>query len=218
MPIHINLLAEEQAAEEMRRRDPVKRAIFIGVSLVVLALMLGTWRAGAALLAKGKLAAVQTQIDSKTNAYQHADADLKKIAAIKGKLTALEKLQSARFLQGNLLNALQTATVDGVQLTRLRLEQSYYLSQSEGEAGKSAKISTVKETKMLRLDARDFSTNPGDQVNAFKDTIAKQSYLQSVLGKTNAVQLAGPPSALQTDIGKPYVTFVLECRFPDQIR
>ena len=35
MPIHLNLLAEAQAAEELRRRDPVKRASFIGVSLVV---------------------------------------------------------------------------------------------------------------------------------------------------------------------------------------
>ena len=39
MPIHINLLAEAQAAEELRRHDPVKRAIFIGISLVVVALM-----------------------------------------------------------------------------------------------------------------------------------------------------------------------------------
>ena len=34
MPIRINLLAEAQAAEEMRRRDPVKRALW-GASIVV---------------------------------------------------------------------------------------------------------------------------------------------------------------------------------------
>lgn len=213
MPIHINLLAEERAAEEMRRRDPVKRAIFIGISLVVVALLFGAWRAGAALLVKGKLATVQTLIDAKTNAYSHADSDLKKIALIKGRLTALEKLQQARFLQGNLMNALQHSTVDGVQLTHLRLDQSYNTVQNP-----KTKTVTITEKKLLHLDARDFSENPGDQVQVFKDTIAKNPYFQSVLGRTNAVQLTGPPSALQTDIGKPYVTFSLECRFPDITR
>jgi len=38
MPIRINLLAESQALEEMRRRDPVKRAIWVGVLVVSLLL------------------------------------------------------------------------------------------------------------------------------------------------------------------------------------
>ena len=53
----------------------------------------------------------------------------KKSDAIQAKLTALQKLQAARFLQGNLLNALQHATVDGVQLTRLRVDQTYFLTE-----------------------------------------------------------------------------------------
>ena len=39
MSIRINLLAEAQIAEDLRRRDPVKRAIFAGAFLVVLALV-----------------------------------------------------------------------------------------------------------------------------------------------------------------------------------
>ena len=35
MPIRINLLAEQQAAEELRRRDPVKRAIWVAGFFVV---------------------------------------------------------------------------------------------------------------------------------------------------------------------------------------
>ena len=34
MPIRINLLAESLAEEDLRRRDPVKRAIIIGALLV----------------------------------------------------------------------------------------------------------------------------------------------------------------------------------------
>jgi hypothetical protein len=39
MPINLNLLAETQIAEDLRRRDPVKRAIYAGSFLVVLALV-----------------------------------------------------------------------------------------------------------------------------------------------------------------------------------
>jgi len=68
------------------------------------------------------------------------------------------------------------------------------------------------------LSAKDSSANPGDQVNKFQTTIAKQPYFEAMLSKTNAVQLAGSPSALQTDASNPYVTFMLDCYFPDQIR
>ena len=55
MPIHINLLAEAQAAEELRRRDPVKRAIFIGISLVIVALMWSGMVAGQRLPGAGSV-------------------------------------------------------------------------------------------------------------------------------------------------------------------
>src|SRR4051812_17299285 len=115
MPIHINLLAESQAAEEMRRRDPLKRFIFSCVSLVLIATMVCAWMAGKNRLAKGRVAGIQASIDSKTNAYQRARGELQKVAATRIKLEALDRLQNARFLQGNLMNALQQATVDGVQ-------------------------------------------------------------------------------------------------------
>jgi len=92
MPIHINLLAEAQAAEELRRRDPVKRAVFIGISLVVIALMWSGMVEVNAMMAREHLYGVQMEIDSKTNAYQHVVADQNKIATIQKKLAALQKL------------------------------------------------------------------------------------------------------------------------------
>jgi hypothetical protein len=223
MPIHINLLAEAQAAEDLRRRDPVKRAIFIGVSLVVVSLVWSGMVEVNAILAKERFAGAQAAIDARTNANQHVESDRKKIGTIQIKLAALQKMQAARFLQGSLLDALQHATVDGVQLTRLRVDQAYYLtegtdSQTNGDRVIAGRPATVKERIIAHLDARDFSANPGDQVNKFKEVIAKQAYFQAMLGKTNGVQLANPPSAPQTDAGKPYVMFTLDCRYPEATR
>jgi hypothetical protein len=223
MPIHINLLAEAQAAEELRRRDPVKRAIFIGVSLVVVSLVWSGTVEISAILAKERFVGVQGAINAQTNEYQHVELNRKKIAALQIKLAALEKLQAARFLQGNLLDALQHATVENVQLTRLRVDQACFLTegaeaQTNGDRVIAGRPATVKEKIIAHLDARDFSANPGDQVNKFKEAITKEPYFQTMLDKTNGVQLANPPSAPQTDAGKPYVMFTLDCRYPEATR
>ncbi|HYE32451.1 MAG TPA: hypothetical protein VEH27_13545, partial [Methylomirabilota bacterium] len=43
MPIRINLLAEQLAAEEARRKDPVKRAIWVGSFIAAVAVL---WSVG----------------------------------------------------------------------------------------------------------------------------------------------------------------------------
>jgi hypothetical protein len=220
MPIHINLLAEAQAAEELRRRDPVKRAIFIGISLAAVTLMWSAVVEVNAFLARELFARVQMQINVTTNAYEHVISDRKNVAQIQNKLAAIRKLQAARFLQGNLLNALQYATVNGVQLTRLRLDQSYFLIEAKAadDEGNGGRPAAVRERIAMSLDARDFSANPGDQVNKFREAVAQQAYFRAMLNKTNGVKLANPPSAPQTGAGKPYVTFTLDCRFPEVTR
>ena len=62
--------------------------------------------------------------------------------------------------------------------------------------------------------------NPGDRVNTFEQAVAKEpTYFQGMLDKTNAVQLASPPSPPQFDpAGKPYVMFTVDCRFPEVTR
>jgi len=223
MPIHINLLAEAQAAEELRRRDPVKRAIFIGISLTIVALMWSGMVWVKVLMAEGRLNSVQIDINTKTNAYQLVMSERSKIAAIQTKLGALQNLQTNRFLQGNLLNALQHTTVSGVQLTRLRVEQSYILtegtvSQTDGDRVIAGRPATVREKIMVHLDARDSSANPGDQVNKFREAITQLDYFQKMLDRTNGLQLANPPSAPMTIDGKQSVLFTLDCRFPEVIR
>lgn len=224
MAIRINLLAEAQAAEELRRRDPVKRAIFAGVSVVVLALVWSGMVEINQVLAKGRFTAVQTAIVAQNNKYNDVLANLNKVAAAKAKLDALQKFATSRFLQGNLLNALQQTTVDGVALSRFTVQQSYLLT--EGTAAQTnadhvipGRPSTVKERIVLTIDALDSSANPGDQVDKFKQAIAKQSYFQTALDKTNGIRLANPPSAPQNGPdGTPYVSFTLECHYSEQTR
>ena len=223
MPICINLLAEAQASEELRRHDPAKRMIFCGAFLVALMLVWSSSLQLESMLAKKEMSDRQTQIQAHTNQFQQVQSDQKQMTAVKEKLDALKNLTGSRFLQGNLLNALQQINVDGVRLIRIRVDQSYFnvagaRPQTNGDRILPGHPSTVREKIVVALDARDSSANPGDQVNKFKDAVAHEAYFQSVLNKTNGVQLAYLASPQMGVDGKPFVTFTLECNFPENNR
>ncbi len=219
MPIRINLLAETQAAENLRRRDPVKRFAYVGALVVALALAASSWLQLKVMLANRDLAQVQAQISDRSNGSQRVQSEQKEINAAKTKLAALLNLSANRFLQGNLLNALQQSTVDGVALTRLRVQQSYQFTKetaasADDSVARPKKPATVTENVVIALDAQDSSANPGDQVNKFKDAIANQSYFKMMLDPTNGVLLTSLSAPQSGPDGKPFVSFTVECHYP----
>jgi hypothetical protein len=223
MPIRINLLAEAQAAEDSQRRDPVKRMILWGVVAVALMFLWWSWLQLRVIVADKNLSQVEAQIQSRTNTSQLVLTSQAKITGANEKLAALQKLSQSRFLQGNLLNALQQSMVDDVQLLRLRVDQTYLATEKTAPTTNGTRITpgqpgTVTEKIVVSLDARDYSSNPGDQVNKFKDAISQQSHFQAALSKTNGVRLANlSPPQVGPD-GKLSVMFTLQCFYPDQIR
>jgi hypothetical protein len=224
MPIRINLLAETQATEELRRHDPVKRVIYCGAFLVALMLVWSSSLQLEAMLAKKEVSDRQTQIQAHTNQFQQVQSDQKQLSAVTEKLEALKQMADSRFLQGNLLNALQQVNVEGVQLLRIRVDQNYSYTpaartQTNGNRVILGHPDSVREKIVILLDARDSSPNPGDQVNKFKDAIATEPYFKETLNKTNGVQLANQISAPQIGSdGKPFVTFTLQCNFLEKDR
>lgn len=218
MPININLLTEALAEEDLRRRDPVKQAIYLGGFLTVLTLV---WFSSTWLKCKmeqTRLDRIEGQIQIHTNANMQVQADMKAIGETKKRLAALNEFQQSRLLKGDLLNALQKIYVPNVQLIRLKLDQSY-----EVKAGTPAKKIGAKtipgqpgksiQSTMLTLDARDSSSNPGDQVNRYKEGLTASDYFRSNL-ETNGVRLTNLSPAQSNGKGKSFVLFTLECRFP----
>ncbi len=224
MPIRINLLSEALAEAEMRRRDPVKRAILIGIFLVVSSLVVfsTSWLDGK--LIQERKAQVEIEISQRADDYKEVLADHKTLEDGQLRLNALTQLSTNRFLQGNLLNALQKIYVPNVQLQHLRLEQSY--TKTEGVPTTTNKYgftilgrpTTITEHILLTLDARDTSSNAGDKVNPFKEALAAQSFFMANLDPASGVKLASLSSPQSTVGGKPYVLFTLECRFADKTR
>jgi hypothetical protein len=225
MPIRINLLAETQALEDMRRRDPVKRAIWVGAFLCLLILAWSSSLQLKAMIVKSELSRLENKVRSQTNEYQVVLESRKKLGDVNLKLGALQQLSTNRLLNGNILNALQHATIDNVQLIRLKTEHVYvHTDEVKAKTNANGKVTTAKPASVtekitLTLDARDSGPNPGDQVNKFQEAISDGSYFQTALGKTNVVKLTniGTPTPGEGG-GKLFVPFTLECKYPEKTR
>jgi hypothetical protein len=125
MPIRINLLAEEQAAEEMRRRDPVKRAIFLGAALLVL--MLG-WIAVTQMTVAAKrseLAQSESRLKKVDEASRQVRSNQVALADAETKLRSLERYATNRFLWGTFLDQIQQTAVENVRIVEIRADQRY---------------------------------------------------------------------------------------------
>ncbi len=223
MPIRINLLAEAHALEDSRRRDPVKRATLAGLAVVVVLAGFSSWLQLQVIVVKREVTKVEGQITARNREYQRVLDDQRNLADVSHRLGMLYQMTTNRLLYGTLLNALQQNTIDDVQLTRFRTEQTFvYTEGTKPKTNAEDRVvpgrpATVTEKVMLALEARDSGSNPGDQVNKFKQAMADSPYFRGILGKTNEFRLTSlsPPQALD---GKPFVQFGLECRYPEKTR
>lgn len=224
MPIRINLLAEAQAAEELRRKDPVKRALFVAITLVALVLFWSSTLQMKIVSAKGELGGLEARWKSIESNYQTAvDARRNSIEA-EEKLLALQQFATNRFLWGNALNAFQQTlkNLEDVRVVRLKTEQIYI--QSEDPKGKSAdpkapKAMLATEKINIMVDGLDASPQPGGQINSFKSAIANEPYFLANLQKTNNVLLLSLSPPQVDGFGRsPFVKFSLQCFFPEKVR
>jgi hypothetical protein len=119
------------------------------------------------------------------------------------------------------LNALQLATMDGVQLVRIRSSQTYETTPAVAKKTDNGRViparpGTATEKIVLAIDAKDSSANPGDAIDKFKERIASQTYFKTMLNPTNGVKLISTSSPQTGADGRPYVLFNLECYFSER--
>jgi hypothetical protein len=226
MPIRINLLAEAQAAEELRRKDPVKRAA-LAAGLVVFCVLLWSCTLQFKIIAaKSDLSALQTKWKAIEKSYQVAVESRRKSLEVEEKLAALQNYTTNRFLWGSALNAFQQSFngVDDVQVTRLRTEQSYIQTEetkprTNGTMVIAGKPGSSTEKILLTVEAVDSSPQPGSHVNKLKEAIVSVPYFQNNLQKTNGVLLTSLSAPQTGPLGRnPYVLFTLQCFFPEKVR
>lgn len=224
MPIRINLLAEAQAAEELRRRDPVKRAMWVGVLLIAGVLAWASLLQARITLHKTQVSRLEAKMQDLEVEYGEVVASQKSLNESRQKLEALERLSANRYLSGNLLDALQRAYVENVKVVKIHTDFDYTLTAATKPKTNAfnviqGKPATATERIKVRIQAMDDSANPGDRVNDYTEAVASLEHFNEVFKEEERdVKLDGltPP---QTDTtGKQFVLFTLECTYPEIVR
>jgi hypothetical protein len=224
MPIRINLLAEAQALEDQRRRDPVKRAILGGMILVAVMLAWSSSLMFKTIVIKSDLSRLDAELNARTNDYRQVLENKRLLAEDNQKLVALHRLSTNRFLVGNFLDAFQQTTVESVQLVHLKLDLNYTmieeakaLTNEDGSLPTKVKGSATEKISFA-ISAKDASATPGDAVNKLRESISTATYFKEQLGGQNQIRLKSL-NAVQTDPdGKPFVLFALEASLPEKKR
>jgi hypothetical protein len=222
MPIRINLLAEAQAAEELRRRDPVKRAAIVGGVLVVLALAY----AGMTYASSTQISSKRKQAETKWRAmekdFNAVVASEKEVNDQSGKLAALERLSTNRFLWGSVLNGLQETVIDDIQLVRLKTDQTYTFI--EGIPAKKSGAKTIPgkpaeqvEKVTLVIDAKDYGTAGDQNFSKYKTKLINFPYFKKTIDSPDFLRLKSQsqPTTDPSDPAHPYTLFTLECNLPE---
>ena len=125
MPIRINLLAEQQAAEEARRKDPVKRAIWIGSALVFLTIVWTILMFMEVKAKRSELANVEAdfrKIDESARNFRNKQAE---VGDIERRISSLERYSTNRVLWASTLDAFQKVTMENIKFRSLATGQRY---------------------------------------------------------------------------------------------
>ncbi len=217
-------MAEAQALEELRRRDPVKRLILAGALIAVGMLVWSSTLYLKGTFLKTEVGRLEADLRSRTNDYQAVLDSQRKLNDVTDKLEALLTLATNRFLNGSMLDALQKSMIEDVQLLSLKTDHNYVPTEgvkaktnSTGRVTSAARPATVSERIILTLDAKDTSDNPGDRIGPYRQALSGCAYFRAALASSNDVVLKKYLPDPGSD-GKAALGFTLECRYPEKTR
>ncbi len=232
MPIRINLLAEQQEADELRRRDPVKRATWVGGFLVGVLAVWGGYLQVRLMAATREVNRYESEWKKLEPAYKKVSANMEAATELERKWAALQALATNRFLWANPLNALQfvMVTVDEVQIMALKTSQTYTITDpvkpstnavgvvSRGKPGTSReKVSFNLEGRDTSKEAKDPSKRSTDGVFKLQEAINNYPYFKTNVVRSQLITR----SPFQPDPNNPtksFSTFTLGCEFPENTR
>jgi hypothetical protein len=226
MPIRINLLADDFNREEVKRKDPVKRAIWIGGFAVFLVLLWALTLFLELFATKMEMSNQRDKWNAMEQKVKRVEDNQRRVVELNKRLSALSQFATNRFLWANVLNALQQTYVENIHLVRLKSEQQYALIEPPKPppgplptAPTASKPVTAAERIIISLDGCDRNPPSAEQIPRFKETILAQPSLAGSLQKTNSVLLTSV-SAPQPDLsGKTFfVLFGLQLNFQEKER
>ena len=224
MPIRINLLAEAQAAEQARRRDPVKLSAWIGGFLICL-VALWSLKLQCDIYFAGKTLRVEeAQWSSLQRQYAEVLTNRALQTRMEGKLASLDRLSTNRFLWGSVMDALQQTTIDDIVIRSFKgsvvFKHVDFVPASKTPEGRTilAVPPASIEQVAVTIDGRDFGVPEDQTYSKYKDALNHFPFFLSRISQGEGFTLDGSLGKLTADPQDPskrFVDFTLSCKFPE---
>jgi len=193
MPIRINLLAEYREAEEARRRDPVKRALYIGGSLVGMLLVFSASLQVRLISLRGTLTSSETRLAAIEADSSAVQSDWQTIGEMQERQELLFRYATNRLLGATMLDTLQRSIVDGVRVVSLTTAHNFATNaETKFKTNVSFTLPTKSKWRFWSTPPKaDFTLALNEQLAKFTNRAeiltSKHPFATKITWKTNTI-------------------------------
>jgi len=204
--ITLNLLAEEQLAQEARARDPVKLFIAVGLGVLATVVALGGVLSAIVAQKRSDLAGLQSNWD-KMNEGGAAESNFQKLSDSAGEIVAINH---SRVLIAPQLALVKDLIPSSVELTQLAFAMSLDSPASDGGHPKKS------QRLVVRLDGKAFGGQPELEVDRFLKLLRSDARFSALV---EDIQLRSITRVAETDksgITRDAANFSIECWYKEK--
>ena len=207
--ITLNLLAEEQLAQEARARDPVKLFIAVGLGVLTMVVALGGVLSAVVIQKRSELGGLQSKWD-KMNEGGVEESAVQKLNTSAGEIVAINH---SRILIAPQLALVKDLIPPSVELTQLAFAMSLDNPGSDGDGGGHPRKS---QRLVVRLDGKAFGSQPELEVDRFLKLLRSDARFSPLV---EDIQLRSIARAAETDksgITRDAASFSIECWYKEK--
>ena len=219
MAITLNLLAEEQLAQEARARDPIKLFIAIGLGVLTAAVAWGGILSAVLMQRRTELQGLETRWN-KVNNVGAEEGEFQRTSAAADEIL---KLNHTRILLAPQLALVKDIIPPSVQLTQIGFALSVETTESGGGGGEEGADSKHpgrakrSERLVMRMEGMAFSTRPELEVDQFMKTLRGNERFSAVIEDIQLRSISRMSKendkAGQTPTG---ASFIIECWYKEK--
>jgi hypothetical protein len=223
--ITLNLLAEEQLAQEARARDPFKTAIAIGAGLIALVAMTGSVLFWFASQRKSEGDILRSKWETLSASMEKGE--VAEFRALTAQANDVMTLNKSRVLLAPQLALVKDIVPDAIQLTRLNFSVNVETPMAgaaeeteHAETNAKAKRKAapkVTERLTLMIEGRAVGARPEIEVDSFIGTLRSNPQFGALVSQIQLRSIArAPVSGDNPAAGSPVALFVIECQYKER--
>ncbi len=214
MPIRINLLAEQLHEADLRRRDPVKRAVTVAAMIVAVVVGFYLWlltQKGIKSAAAEKNRAALTAIEAEANAARQS---LGGVTELEKRIVALNNLATNRVLWATFLDSLQQVAMAEVPVSKIRVAQDYHMERPPPKNNIPMPATAVQHIT-VNITARDYGRPEEQLYNKYRQQLLAHQWLSEQLDEESAITFEpfGTRTPDRNDPKRSFLPFTMNVNF-----